>query len=486
MRNPPRQTRPAEEKKKALRLQADDRGEHRVVDDRNAKAQRSRRSRKLVIRPKDSQLQRLFAKKWAEEAERNKDPHRRKSHGRASASPSGRRWKKIRAAIENYIAEVKPGRVTALRTRHHPFAKYIAAAHRKIHPLWGDGILQDWDSKPKEHPLSVRSRWAMVEMVINRDGTLYKAGLVKSSGYLVYDAAALDVVFSAAPYPRAPKKILSADGKVYLHWRFHRDHRQCGTFGVDAYILTNPPKGKQVDRAHTKKRSDSVRWDPGRSLDRVRRKTGAMKGRAVEVGGSGSSGGSGGSGGSGVSGGSGGSGGSAGRSYAPSPNRKSPPGGKPSGEGSTGGKPSGEGSTGGESSRRSGPVNPASAANDAETAEVASGWLRAVSAKDIDTLLELSAVPFSANGRVVARKPKELRAAFTGLLGDSTGSRGPATSKRVYVLSGAELRRYLGALPSRLKTDPSHTYAVGTISGQRVILVMEESQGKSKIIGIFR
>lgn len=235
-------------------------GERRLVD--------------IKVRPTTRALQHLFGKEWAEEYERTKDSERHASKGRASAHPSEKRWKEIKAGIENYIAEVRPGRVTSLRTRANPFAKYISAVHRNIHPLWGDGFLVDWSSKDPDDPMNKRDRWAMVEMVVNGDGTLHKAGLVKSSGYLPYDAAAMDVVFSAAPFVRAPANIRSADGKVYMHWRFHRNHRQCGTFGVDAYILTAPEKESGKNKAHTDSPSDigatdSVKWDPARSFKRI-------------------------------------------------------------------------------------------------------------------------------------------------------------------------------------------------------------------------
>ena len=46
---------------------------------------------------------------------------------------------------------------------------------------------------------------------------------------------------SAGPYPDPPREIRSANGKIYVHWRFYRDERQCATSGVDYFILDNPP-----------------------------------------------------------------------------------------------------------------------------------------------------------------------------------------------------------------------------------------------------
>ena len=75
-------------------------------------------------------------------------------------------------------------------------------------------------------------------VVLNPDGSVDKLGIVRPSGYAPFDAAALDAVMSSAPFVRPPEAIRSVNGKVYLDWRFHRDDRQCGTFGVDPHILT--------------------------------------------------------------------------------------------------------------------------------------------------------------------------------------------------------------------------------------------------------
>ena len=150
---------------------------------------------------------------------------------------------RVRAALENFIPEVKPGNQTALNTRAAPFAAYIAKMHRSIHKLWGFGALDDWDELPSSSPLNDYKLSTTLEMVMNRDGTVDKVTVVRASGYLPFDAAAIDVAFNAGPYPDPPRAIRSANGKIYVHWQFHRDERQCATSGVDYFILDNPPAG---------------------------------------------------------------------------------------------------------------------------------------------------------------------------------------------------------------------------------------------------
>jgi TonB family protein len=190
-----------------------------------------------------------YDRMYAETAERERQSAKRAASASSSGAAHQKKWQKIRASLENFIPEVRPGNQTALSTRAHPFALYIAQMHQNIHQLWGYGFLPDMDNKPARHPMNDMSLWVMIEIVLRPDGSIAKATVARTSGALSFDVAALDTVFSAAPYPPPPSAIRSADGNVYLHWRFHRDHRQCGTFGVDPFILTTPPKSLLVPPA---------------------------------------------------------------------------------------------------------------------------------------------------------------------------------------------------------------------------------------------
>jgi TonB family protein len=132
--------------------------------------------------------------------------------------------------------EIKPAAPTA-RT---PFAEYVARMHPRIHKQWSNGYLEEWDRKPGSGP-SDRSLVTNVEIVLKDDGSIDKLSLVRSSGSRPFDVAAIDTVYGAAPYPKPPREILSANNRVYIHWRFYRDERQCSPLGVDYYILDKVP-----------------------------------------------------------------------------------------------------------------------------------------------------------------------------------------------------------------------------------------------------
>ncbi len=161
--------------------------------------------------------------------------------GRQRASNQQGRYTKrlgaIQSALENFIPEVQTGNQTALKTRAAPFAVYIARMHRKIHPLWGFGFLDDMDEKSSSHPLNDFSLRTVLEVVIASDGSVDKVTVTKNSGRLEFDVAAIDAVQSAGPYEAPPSAILSPNGKAYIHWGFYRNYRQCGTFNANPFIL---------------------------------------------------------------------------------------------------------------------------------------------------------------------------------------------------------------------------------------------------------
>jgi TonB family protein len=152
------------------------------------------------------------------------------------------RWERkleaVKSSLENFIPDVRPGNQTALKTRAHPFALYIARMHRRFHELWGFGFLEDLDDKPADYPLNNPDLWTNLEVSVNPDGTVHKVTIAKTSGKTEFDVAAVDTVLSAAPYEPTPEAIRSVNGKIYLRWGFYRNWRQCGTFNVEPYILT--------------------------------------------------------------------------------------------------------------------------------------------------------------------------------------------------------------------------------------------------------
>jgi TonB family protein len=172
--------------------------------------------------------------------EREADGERRKSEHRGSWSASN--FEKWRTAIENYVSSVKPGNQTALNTAAVPFATYLNSMHNRIHPIFADSFLASLDSLPNTHALNDLHLITRLEIILTKEGRLVKMGIVKTSGNTAFDIAALDSVDRAQPFGPAPGAIISPDGKVYLHWEFHRDEvYACSTMNARPFLLNNPP-----------------------------------------------------------------------------------------------------------------------------------------------------------------------------------------------------------------------------------------------------
>ncbi len=211
---------------------------------------------------------------------------------RKMSSKKGR-WERkldaVKSSLENFVPDVRTGNQTALKTRAHPFALYIARMHRRIHELWGFGFLESLDDKGSDYPLNNPDLWTNLEVSVNPDGSVHKVTIAKTSGKTEFDVAAIDTVLSAAPFDATPEAIRSVNGRIYLRWGFYRNWRQCGTFNVEPYILTDvnddgeggddgsmvrntaklPGQKKRNEKLNDKMGDKVVTPDDGRGKDRV-------------------------------------------------------------------------------------------------------------------------------------------------------------------------------------------------------------------------
>jgi TonB family protein len=153
------------------------------------------------------------------------------------------RNERVFSALENFINEVTPGNQTELNTRAAPFAQFIARMHRQIHEKWAFGFLTQMDTSFRDSPMNDLKLITKLEIVLDGEGNVDKIAMVRTSGITGFDGAAISAVYAAAPFPMPPTAILSGNGKVYIHWKFHRNGDACGTPGVNYFILDNGDKG---------------------------------------------------------------------------------------------------------------------------------------------------------------------------------------------------------------------------------------------------
>jgi TonB family protein len=339
-----------------------------------------------------------------------------------------KRQARLKSALENFIPEVKPGNQTALNARAAPFAAYIARMHRSIHRLWGFGQLEDWDEKPGSNPFNNQDLLTTLEMVLNTDGTVDKITIVRASGFTAYDVAAIDVAYSAGPYPDPPREIRSANGKIYIHWRFYRDGRQCATSGVDYYILNTPPAGG--DKGTAVADNDP----PGES-----RKSAEEEGpRHLERGNTG----------------------------------------PVSTFGAT--KKSGPRGVGGGDDP---PVN-FPRADDPAARHTAEAWFAALGRGDVAAMAGAASFPFRSTGGVAASSREQLTAMLTSLVDESSRRSGDS----VQIHTGASLRGILGKLPPGIDDNTGGLFAVSALSKTEMLILVlsQKTNGGWNVSGLVR
>jgi TonB family protein len=148
---------------------------------------------------------------------------------------------KVRRAITNHRGWVKPGNHETLgAARQKSFHQYIRVVHETIHSFFADSFLASLSNFKPDDPLNNFSLKTTMEFEIMESGRLNEVRVVKSSGNMVFDAAAVDAIYRSAPYDPPPKSVLSWNNRVYLRWGFYRNQRKCGVFNVEPYILKAP------------------------------------------------------------------------------------------------------------------------------------------------------------------------------------------------------------------------------------------------------
>jgi hypothetical protein len=124
----------------------------------------------------------------------------------------------------------------------HRAPTYIQHIHGKLHPVFADGFLASLippGLPRREDPLK-----ATAEIVLDgRDGAVIQVGVVARSGSDAFDAGVLESIQRASAFGASTPGITSADGRVYIRWRFFRDEfYACTTYSVQAYLLVSSPE----------------------------------------------------------------------------------------------------------------------------------------------------------------------------------------------------------------------------------------------------
>jgi TonB family protein len=327
-----------------------------------------------------------------------------------------------RSALENFIPEVQPGNQTALNARAAPFASFLANMHRTIHQLWGWGFLSDLEGRSPSDPLNNMGLWTRLEIVLNADGTIDNVKVIRTSGLSMFDVAAVDVIHSSGPYPEPPREIHSANGKVYLHWAFHRDERQCATFGADPFILNNPGQPTDHNQALSVAKAPRIpgqKTPPPRPLSRSQVPTGQS---------------------------------------AESPIEESLGGAKP-------------------------PAVDLAKPNDPLARQVAENFFLGLVTADVRQTIKWVGFPFHSSAGNTTPSASELLAQLQGLVDELPK---PRKLRSLNIYTSAGLRSAGISPPADFSTNPRALYAIALAGGETLIAPMLPHMGAWKVMGLYR
>src|SRR5205823_393790 len=126
----------------------------------------------------------------AAEAERRQAAKAERSHTAGRYDRYLKSMAALRSSIENFTPAVRPGNQSELGTRASPFAAYITAMHRQIHKLFTLGFLADIDAR-NDSAYANEELWTQLEIVVKGDGSVERVGIVRTSGLLAFDVAAI-------------------------------------------------------------------------------------------------------------------------------------------------------------------------------------------------------------------------------------------------------------------------------------------------------
>jgi TonB family protein len=110
---------------------------------------------------------------------------------------------------------VADGEATLVNTRAFRFAAFYRRVYEAIRGEWRPN--EEWDARdPHDRMLGRAPRRVLVDLVLEPDGRLKDARLVRGSGLDFFDRECLRAVAAAAPFPNPPRALVGADGLVVV------------------------------------------------------------------------------------------------------------------------------------------------------------------------------------------------------------------------------------------------------------------------------
>lgn len=118
------------------------------------------------------------------------------------------------SSMSNYLPEITIGNETLLNTKEFAFHAFYIRMKREIEGFWRP----DRAVTPNQaiHGTFVTT----VNVVLDEQGYLQQAKVIKSSGIEGLDREALQSIEKASPFPNPPKELLNDDQLIRVNWNF--------------------------------------------------------------------------------------------------------------------------------------------------------------------------------------------------------------------------------------------------------------------------
>lgn len=118
--------------------------------------------------------------------------------------------------------DVRVGSFTALNTDRYLFYSFYARIEELIRFRWETGVTHAINNFDRATAISAGDKnWnTELEFLLDRNGVLVKAMIMKSSGMKSFDTAAIDAFKEARIFPNPPAEMIQQDGFIHLKFAF--------------------------------------------------------------------------------------------------------------------------------------------------------------------------------------------------------------------------------------------------------------------------
>lgn len=126
-----------------------------------------------------------------------------------------------RSMTDDYLPDVKSGLDTSLNTREFKYYSYFERIKDRLRMFW-EPELKERVQKLYHRGVELPDSDVITKLAImlNKNGEISKISIIKNSGFIELDEAAIKAFERASPFPNPPSGMVEKDGVVHLTWSF--------------------------------------------------------------------------------------------------------------------------------------------------------------------------------------------------------------------------------------------------------------------------